>query len=141
MEAKPRLRLTKGKYTIVDSEDYEFLKRFELCVTNTGYAKTSENLYLHRLILGVGDPRRVVDHINGDTLDNRKHNLRVTNQSINMSNTNKSNGVSRFRGVYPHANGKWCAQFRHKHLGMFIEEEIAARAYIKAKNEYIASNT
>ena len=46
-------------------------------------------LRLHRLILGVEDKALQVDHINRDTLDNIRENLRVVTQSENMANTRR----------------------------------------------------
>ena len=73
---------------------------------------------LHRfLILGVDDDQnKVVDHINGDTLDNRRCNLRVLSKSMNVShraNLN-SNNKSGHRGVrWCDTNKRWIARIQH----------------------------
>ena len=42
--------------------------------------------YLHRILCGIADCKRVVDHINGNTLDNRRENLRLTSHTVNNLN-------------------------------------------------------
>jgi len=77
----------------------------------------------------------MVDHINHDTLDNRKCNLRVVSPSQNQWNRIKRrNGSSRFKGVYRHPQtGRWMARIRCKrqeiYLGLYQSEEDAAKAY------------
>ena len=76
-----------------------------------------------------------VDHINGDTLDNRRSNLRVCDRSQNLCNRKKMAGKSsRYKGVsYNKLRGKWDARlmFRGKQycLGLFKTELEAAKAY------------
>jgi hypothetical protein len=69
---------------LIDDEDISRIGK--VSITNSGYAKTKSQL-LHRLLLGCtkGDGN-FVDHINGNCLDNRKQNLRVTTDSINKRN-------------------------------------------------------
>ena len=73
---------------------------------------------LHRfLILGIDDDQnKVVDHINGDTLDNRRCNLRVLSKSMNVShraNLNINN-TSGHRGVHwCNTNKRWIACIQH----------------------------
>lgn len=77
----------------------------------------------------------VVDHINGDPLDNRRCNLRVCRQAENARNTRSSIGVSQFKGV-SRKNGGWQASIgfnnRNYYLGVFSTEDAAAAAYDEA---------
>ena len=95
---------------------------------------------LHRVVLGMTNPKIKADHINHDTLDNRKENLRIVNDSQNMWNKRKhKNNSSGFIGV-SYFSGKWRARicFRNKSisLGMFDTPQEASVAYQKAAKQY-----
>jgi hypothetical protein len=89
---------------------------------------------MHREIMRPPEGK-IVDHENHNKLDNTRANLRVCTQGENMRNTGKRNGTSsRFRGVsYSKRYGKWrariCFEGKCADLGLFTEEEEAARAY------------
>jgi hypothetical protein len=94
---------------------------------------------LHRLILGVTDPRQHIDHINGNGLDNRRCNLRLCNNAQNSMNRKKVLAKSGYKGVYPVGN-KWQASIwlnkKKKHLGLFGDKKKAAKAYDLAAEKY-----
>ena len=83
-------------------------------------------------------PEDALDHINGDTADNRIKNLRETNKSENGQNVCEAriNNQSGFLGVSP-KRGKWRATImvdgKQTHLGSFDTPELAADAYWRAK--------
>jgi hypothetical protein len=85
---------------------------------------------MHRLIIGA-TKGAVVDHINGNTLDNRRSNLRVCTHRQNLANSGARTG--RFKGVSHTRHGGWRATIhigkKQTHLGIFETEEAAARAY------------
>lgn len=95
---------------------------------------------MHRLIMDAKDGQKV-DHINRNTLDNRKSNLRFVTQSQNMMNAviRKTN-TSGFKGVcFVSREGKWLATIwkdgKQKWLGYFKDKKDAAQAYNKAALE------
>ena len=93
---------------------------------------------MHQFITGaVG-----IDHRNGDGLDNRRANLRITTQAQNCANTRiRSNNKSGFKGVSWRADSSaWVAQIKRgeksHYLGLFSDREDAARAYDAAAVEF-----
>lgn len=131
--------LTAGKYALVDEEDYERVMQYRFRL-NGKYAYNDKLSYLHRFIMNC--PKgMVVDHINHNTLDCRKSNLRVCTHQQNLMNM-KSNkkGTSKYKGVsYRPEGNKWesCIRINNKtiHLGLFNDEIEAAMAYNKKAKE------
>ena len=141
-----RIPLTQGKIALVDAADAEWLSGFRWCAQkapNTYYAKRHmrmvggkvEQIYMHREILAA--PRGVmVDHENGNGLDNRRGNIRLCSTGQNQHNraANRGGMASRFKGVTWHNRlGKWIARVsaggHRRHLGVFGDEIEAAKAY------------
>lgn len=77
---------------IVDIEDVSLIEKYKWCMTTSNglnYAvtfKKNKSIYMHRLVMDAKKDKEV-DHINHNTLDNRKRNLRVTSHGKNMKNT------------------------------------------------------
>ena len=120
-----------GKSFIIDRDDYDLISSKTWCVKENGYVYNKNNL-LHRFILN--NPRGVVDHINGNTLDNRRCNLRICTQQENVYNSSmKSNNTSGYIGVsYDKSRKKYSADIKcgkHYRLGRFNTAEDAAHAY------------
>lgn len=101
--------------TLIDLEDIDKLKDYKWAVQK-GYATTKsigKTLSLHRLIFDLDDTV-AVDHINHNTLDNRKSNLRIVSLSENGMNKNiQSNNISGITGVYFNEKSNlWYAQIK-----------------------------
>lgn len=143
-----QIKLTKGQFALVDDEDFERINANKWCVSihHSGYyahrfSKTSKKIvYMHREILNAG-AGSTTDHINGNTLDNRRANLRLCTNSQNLGNRGKpSNNKSGYKGVSWHTKErKWkafiCSNRKTKGLGSYTNKEDAARAYDKAAKE------
>lgn len=146
------IKLTQGFKTIVDDDTYEkygHLKFYASCnprYLNSVYAVTRMRIdgksvlkSLQRLILNPSCGL-YADHINRDTLDNRKCNLRVVTGSQNVLNAKHKGGSSIYRGVAWHkTNKRWVAKTRRNykqiHIGSFRYEKDAAHAYDKKAKE------
>jgi len=110
---------------------------------NLGYKK-SKMVQLHRVIMKA-KKGQIVDHINRDTLDNRKINLRICNKSQNgMNRPANKNSKSGIKGVSwcvrdnrwtAHISKKIDGKYKQKSLGNFKIKEEAASAYNKAAKE------
>ncbi len=143
------IELTRGYTAIVDDCDFEYLSGFTWYAQVIGkkiYAArrpVSGMIYLHREIfrLEKGD-KREVDHINGNTLDNRRENIRLCSHAENNRNKGKqSNNKSGFKGVSFHQrNKKWTAWIainrEHIYLGIFGTAEEAHKAYCLAAENH-----
>lgn len=139
------IKLTQGKYAIVDDDDFLLLNSVKWCLVAGGvYAGRkyhNKTQYMHVAIAKIHDgfltTDSVVDHINGNQLDNRKSNLRVCTQAENTRNRKAQNVTSKYKGVgFDKKAGKWRARIRdnYKHifLGYFDYPEDAAIAYENA---------
>lgn len=141
-----RVYLTLGQTSIIDLEDIDLVQEYNWSTGSIGkyfYALRNDKghrIYLHRFILRA-PANTVVDHINGDTLDNRKANIRITDKRGNACNSvSRPNTSSRFKGVsLAKRNNKWeayiCINGKKKNLGVFKNELDAAMAYNKAALE------
>lgn len=132
------LEIINKQTVILDDEDYEKVSKIHWFVSKNNYAFATikgKVISIHKLVSGFeSDHENMIDHINGNPLDNRKSNLRLVTASENRMNARKitkANGTtSRFKGVFKKAKSKrWSSQVKGKHIGYFDTEEEAAKAY------------
>jgi len=140
MNTSKSIELTEGEKVIVDSEDYERLSKYKWYLMkgkNNMYVFSRVNektVYMHRFIMNVDNKGTCIDHIDGNTLDNRKKNLRECSYSQNMWNLKKIYGKSKFKGVtFVPSKKKWgariCVNGNGYQLAWCKEEEDAAIYY------------
>jgi hypothetical protein len=149
-----KITLTKGKYAKVDPDDYYRLSEYKWRISKdygkfyairTGRKQDGKGrkvIRMHREVAKTPDGLEC-DHINGDSLDNRKANLRSATRLQNSWNRSKSSkpGYSKYKGVtFDKKMQKWFAQIRvrgkHISLGRFEDEIEAAKAYDKAAKKH-----
>lgn len=140
-----QIPLTRGLYTIVDESDYLYLSSYKwtamggrggcIYAARRPYINgKQECVYMHRLITNA-KPAEEVDHKNGNTLDNRRSNLRRCTHRQNQRNRQKRIELSsRFKGViWDKCRSKWRAHIRtlsgQIFLGRYENEKCAALAY------------
>ncbi len=142
--------LTRGQFALVDDEDFDWLSKYKWNLNSQGYAMTgiycpgyaaykgSIGRQMHRIILNVL-PGFEIDHINGNTLDNRRANLRLCNRNQNARNRGVSrNNTSGFKGVtWREDRKRWVATIgfekRKRTLGYFKDIKQAVEAYKNAE--------
>ena len=135
-------------FTLVDDEDYVWLKKFTWYYypyKRTSYAKTFIDgvcIGMHTLILQPPSKDITVDHKDGDGLNNQRINLRFANLQQQRQNKSKHlNSNSQYKGVYWREDRKYfvtqiCINGKQTYIGSFSSEIDAAKAYNKAAKKY-----
>lgn len=126
-----------GEEILLDS-DYNHKGRIHVD-TRTGYAKinikTGHNKYkttrLHRHVMSAKEGQ-IVDHINGNKLDNRRENLRFVTERQNQANR-RHKGASYDKSIK--GVNKWKVTFGVRYVGRYPTEKEAIEAYRKAHVE------
>lgn len=144
------INLTSNKTAIIDDSDYAEISSMKWSFDGryAQHVKNRKKIYLHRLIMGA-KRFQIIDHKNGNKLDNRKCNLRFATKSQNCMNSIKKNKLKKYKGVWwDKSRSKWCAEimmnYKKIYIGRFDSEDDAARQYDeKAKDvfgEYALTN-
>lgn len=147
------IKLTQEQQTVIDDEDFILLKKYRwysrydprlkgfYAVSHTPMVnKVNKTVLMHRVIMNAPKGKQV-DHIDGDTLNNRKSNLRICTSQQNHFNSKSKSGSSIYKGVSWHkSQNKWNAYIkangRLNHLGSFLTEKEGALAYNRAAKKY-----
>lgn len=157
------IKLTRGQVALVDDDDFERINAYKWYAewhrdTKTFYATRAlprdkngkrTTIYMHRAIL-CAESHMQVDHINHDTLNNKKENLRLCTSSQNNANhRQQSNNTSGFKGVsWDKRRHKWLAQIsvntKRRNLGRYSNITDAILAYdtaaVDANGEFALTN-
>ena len=149
-----KIKLTQGKFALIDNQDYWLVADFNWCakkIRRNWYAHTGirnpitghwTTMVMHRLLAGF--PPFMLDHINQNGLDNRRKNLRPSNNSMNARNSRlRSDNTTGYAGVtWEKRISKWRVRIgvdrRRINLGYFNDIDLAVTAYQKAKQQYFS---
>ena len=136
-----RHKVISGKAVIFDAEDIEYLEQFNLCLSADKSGRYSIQIcegelkgkHLLRLLMNCPE-HLIVDHIDGNSLNNSKTNLRIATGTQNQANRklqiNNSTGV---KGVsWCKRSKKYKVYLRRQHLGYFYNLEDAKAVYEQA---------
>jgi hypothetical protein len=141
-EALKEIPLSQGKVALVDEADYEYLSQWKWYANksrHTWYARRNEGKYpfrktirMHRAIVNASD-NELVDHRDGNGLNNSRKNIRVCSLAENNRNCRlRKDNTTGFKGVYK-SGKKWQSYIRYQGdmicLGTFLTPEEAARTY------------
>lgn len=135
-----KIKLTQGKFALVDDEDFEELNKYKwstLKHTHTYYACRVYKKYMilmHRVVLKA-KKGEICDHINRNGLNNTRSNLRIAtrrqnaiNSKINARNTSGHTGVS-----WDKSRKKWVVRSKingkYLYLGRYNNKDLAIEAY------------
>lgn len=147
-----QITLSKGKFALVDNEDYEYLNQWKWHASSSGYASRSKYIgkvpgknfnkaiLMHRLICSTPEDMQT-DHIDGNKLNNTRSNLRNVTVSQNQMNSVRKNGNSQYKGVCFHKRDeKFQTNInigsKQIFVGSYKDEKIAAMAYNLAAIKY-----
>lgn len=158
LELHPRRRTTKlihdggntativtanGELILIDRDDIDKAMRYSWCISKTGYAVANIGGHvtkMHRYLLDLSKGELVVDHINGNPLDNRRCNLRLCEPEENGRNLKKKKSRSGETGIRKTSHGRWNARImigrKEVHLGNYLTKEAAIEARQAAERQY-----
>ncbi len=145
-----KIKLTKGRFALVDDADYEAVSKLNWYAkkgNSTTYArhetwsggKAVASIFMHRFIL-MPKRNQIIDHINGNGLDNRRKNIRICTAKENQRNLKKHRDGHLFGTTLKkdHKNNPWKAQIclkdspKQTYLGYYPTEELAHEAVLLA---------
>lgn len=153
MKIIPVKHFNEAHETLISDKRYKMVSKLKLRLQkdkgkNTFYVATDmkikgkwKTMKLHRLIMGCkpGDGQ-IVDHIDGNGLNNQDENLRFVTKSENNMNVKRlrKDNTSGYKGVTKRGD-KWCAQInkdgKQIHIGCFKTKRDAALAYNRVAKE------
>lgn len=143
------ITLTRGYVAFVDNQDFELVSKFKWYAAPTGntvYATRGihrpdgpgqTRQMMHRLILGLTDPKILVDHIDRNGLNNQRGNLRTaTNQQNQWNAAKHKDSPQGIKGVRLTRYKTWMVTIKHQgkrtYLGTYktkVEAENVATAF------------
>ena len=135
----------------ISPQDKHLLKKFTWYINANGYVEATKTIrkkkhhfLLHRVIMGANGNDPLVDHIDGNKLNNRRSNLRFATLLDNAQNlkNKRKNSSSGFRGVCwdkqkEKFKGYHTFNYKYHHIGYFDSKQEAHRAVLKYRKEML----
>lgn len=146
---QPRTKV-KQTFSEVDEEDVERLSKYKWHINSqssrhTLYGQTNtggKKIHLHRFIMGLGDykdDKRIINHIDGNGLNNCKANLEICDNLYNSQSFRRHHGDKNVGCIFFDTEGKRIKKWRAtiiinkiKYMKRFLLEE-EARKYLTDK--------
>lgn len=139
----------RGYYTKVDDEDYEWLNKYKWHIKDSHcdvvYARKLNKVgdphsgtyaSMHRMIMGITDPKIFVDHKDGNGLNNQRNNLRLaTAAQNNLNKKSKKGSTSQYIGVYFHTQSSMWRAVCRKYGKMYTKHFKTERDAVGWYNE------
>lgn len=133
----------RGDKIVADINDYDLIKRYSWCISKTGYPVANidhRTTKMHQYLLGRIDGM-VVDHIDGNPLNNKRSNLRMCDQRDNARNVApKRKNRDGYPGVRETTSGTFHARIfvdgKEKYIGAYKTYEDAVKARKEAEEKY-----
>ena len=142
------IQLTQGKVAIVDDDMFDYLNQWKWYANNNYVGRSitvsknkQKHILIHRFIMKP-DKGMLIDHLDGNPLNNQKNNLRICTHSDNMRNCKISiKNTSGYKGVsFVKKKNKYKSAIKFNkrkiYLGYYIDPIDAARAYNTAAIKY-----
>jgi hypothetical protein len=134
-----------GQIVLADDDWPTYYRQgLSVCTKPCGYktvvfsAGPNKAKYFCRVLMNCPDGLEV-DHIDGNTLNNQRSNLRIVTSQQNKFNTAMREGTNRYKGVNKHGSGYKAVitiDYKSIHLGTFPIAELAASAYKRAADKF-----
>lgn len=140
-----KIKITRGKYTLVDDNDFDLLSKWKWHYNLKNVSRTSyplrRQVLMHREIMNP-PPGFQVDHIDGNFLNNQRKNLRICTHAQNIQNQKlRKDNTSGYKGVsYFKRDKTWRVRLQVNNkdiwIGYFSSPELAYEAYCNAAKKY-----
>ena len=143
------MRTVQPVYAEVDDEDYERLSKYKWSINKSSsphvkYAQTNtggKKIHMHRLIMGLedyADDKRIINHIDGNGLNNKKSNMEICDMLYNSQSFRRHHGEHNVGCVYYDTSMKrvkrWrtCITINKVKTQKRFETEDEANAYLQS---------